>query len=429
VTVSANATDNVGVVGVQFKLDGANLGTEDTTAPYSVSWNTTTAANGAHTLTAVARDAAGNTTTSALVTMTVSNPDLTRPTLTITSPTSNATYSTTSSSLTLGGTATDNVGVTQVTWANSRGGSGTASGATSWTASGIVLRLGTNGLTVTARDAAGNTATAIVTVTLSSTLTFTDDPLVAQSTTVKAVHIAELRAAIDAVRVASGLATFAWTDPTLTPESTPLKAVHVTDLRTALSQAYVAAGQTPPTYTDPTGLTVTKAIHLNELRTAVRMGQSPDKVGPFVVPGLIQAEDFANGAEGVAYHDLTPGNQGGQYRLDVGVDIISNPNGYAVNNFETGEWLTYTINVTQSGTYRIEALVSSQFDTSRWHIEIDGVNVTGSILVPNTGSWWTFQWVGKSGVTLTAGQHALRVFAEQQYFNLDAIRTVAEVVP
>ncbi len=73
VSVSAAASDNVGVVGVQFELDGANLGSEVTTPPYSISWNTTTAANGSHTLTAVARDAGGNTTTSSGVTVTVSN--------------------------------------------------------------------------------------------------------------------------------------------------------------------------------------------------------------------------------------------------------------------------------------------------------------------------------------------------------------------
>jgi phosphodiesterase/alkaline phosphatase D-like protein len=71
VTVLASAADNVGVVGVQFKLDGVNLGTEDTVAPYSVSWNTSLATKGTHTLTAVARDAAGNTTTSSSVTVTV----------------------------------------------------------------------------------------------------------------------------------------------------------------------------------------------------------------------------------------------------------------------------------------------------------------------------------------------------------------------
>src|SRR5207245_763294 len=62
-----------GVAGVQFLLDGANLGAEVTAAPYSVRWDTNTAANGTHTLSARARDAAGNTATSAAVTVTVSN--------------------------------------------------------------------------------------------------------------------------------------------------------------------------------------------------------------------------------------------------------------------------------------------------------------------------------------------------------------------
>lgn len=74
VTVSATATDNVGVVGVQFKLDGINLQTEDTTSPYSISWDTTTTTEGTHTLTAIARDAAGNSTNTTDITVTVSNP-------------------------------------------------------------------------------------------------------------------------------------------------------------------------------------------------------------------------------------------------------------------------------------------------------------------------------------------------------------------
>jgi hypothetical protein len=73
VTVSANAADNVGVAGVQFQLDGASLGAEDTVPPYSVSWNTTTAADGSRTITAVARDAGGHRTTSAAVSVTVAN--------------------------------------------------------------------------------------------------------------------------------------------------------------------------------------------------------------------------------------------------------------------------------------------------------------------------------------------------------------------
>lgn len=73
VTVTAVASDNVGVAGVQFLLDGANLGSEDTTAPYSVSWNTTTLGSGSHILTARARDTSGNTAVSAQVGVAVAN--------------------------------------------------------------------------------------------------------------------------------------------------------------------------------------------------------------------------------------------------------------------------------------------------------------------------------------------------------------------
>lgn len=72
-TVTAAASDNVGVAGVQFKLDGVNLGAEVLAAPYSIGWDTTSVAGGSHTLTAVARDAAGNTTTAAPIAVTVAN--------------------------------------------------------------------------------------------------------------------------------------------------------------------------------------------------------------------------------------------------------------------------------------------------------------------------------------------------------------------
>lgn len=73
VTITANATDNVAVAGVQLLKNGTNLGQEMTTSPFTYSWNTTTAQNGTYTLTAVARDAAGNTTTSSPVSVTVNN--------------------------------------------------------------------------------------------------------------------------------------------------------------------------------------------------------------------------------------------------------------------------------------------------------------------------------------------------------------------
>ena len=85
VAVAASATDNVGVSGVQFKLDGNNLGAEDTTSPYTITWNSTTATDGGHTLTAVARNAAKLTTTSVGVGITVNNTTKKLPDLIVTS--------------------------------------------------------------------------------------------------------------------------------------------------------------------------------------------------------------------------------------------------------------------------------------------------------------------------------------------------------
>jgi hypothetical protein len=178
VTVAANAADNVGVVGVQFKLDGANLGTEDTASPYSTTWNTTTATNGSHTLTAVARDAAGNTTTSTSVTVTVSNstPDLTPPTVSVTAPTSGSTIS---GSQALTATAADNVGVVGVQFKLDGANLGTEDTASPYsiTWNTATSANGSHTLTAVARDAAANSATsASVTVTVNNPLPDTTQP-------------------------------------------------------------------------------------------------------------------------------------------------------------------------------------------------------------------------------------------------------------
>src|SRR5205814_1080735 len=93
---------------------------------------------------------------------------------------------------------------------------------------------------------------------------------------------------------------------------------------------------------------------------------------PIAVPGSFEAENFDLGGEGVAYHDNTPGNQGGAYRLTEDVDIVVSSDalggGYVVNNFETGEWLAYTINVAASDQYNIEIRASSAFANSAFHV-------------------------------------------------------------
>ena len=166
VAVSAAAADNVAVVGVQFKLDGSNLGAEDTTSPYSITWDTTTTTNASHSLTAVATDAAGNTTTSSFVTVTVDN---IAPTVSMTAPANGATVN--GSSVAITATAADNVAVAGVQFkldGNSQGAEDTTSPyATTWDTT--TLGNGSYSLTATVRDAAGNTTTSsVITVTVNN---------------------------------------------------------------------------------------------------------------------------------------------------------------------------------------------------------------------------------------------------------------------
>jgi hypothetical protein len=170
ITVTATASDNIGVSGVQFLLDGAALGTEDPTSPYSISWNTTTVGDGSHTLSARARDAAGNLGTAANVPVTVANaPDSVPPTVSITAP---AAGSTQAGTVTITANASDNVAVAGVTFFVD----GTPIGAedqaapwsTSWNTASVTNASHT--LTARARDASNNlTTSAAVAVTVNNT--------------------------------------------------------------------------------------------------------------------------------------------------------------------------------------------------------------------------------------------------------------------
>jgi hypothetical protein len=103
-----------------------------------------------------------------------------------------------------------------------------------------------------------------------ASISFTDDPLIAGVTNIKAQHINELRAAVNAVRAKAGLAQASWTDPSL--QGVAVKAVHIMELRQNLNQALQAMGFTPPVYTDSTlspGVIV-KKVHIEELRQALR---------------------------------------------------------------------------------------------------------------------------------------------------------------
>jgi hypothetical protein len=129
------------------------------------------------------------------------------------------------------------------------------------------------------------------------------------------------------------------------------------------------------------------------------------------LPGTVQAEDYDSGGEGVAYHDLSPGNEGAQYRT-TNVDIAAAADtggGYTLGWVGAGEWLNYTLDVGSAGTYDIEVRVASAGSGGAFHIEVNGVDVTGAMNVPNTGGWQSWTTLRRNAVTLAAGTQVWRL--------------------
>ena len=139
-------------------------------------------------------------------------------------------------------------------------------------------------------------------------------------------------------------------------------------------------------------------------------------------PYELMAADFDLGGQGNAFHDSDTGDSSGQngnYRRSNGdenstaVDI----EGFGLNVGWTspGEWLLYTVEVVDAGDYLVEAQVAVS-GTGSFHIEVDGVNVTGTIGVPNTGGWGAYTWVSTPEdnltIHLTEGRHKIKYFFE-----------------
>jgi hypothetical protein len=170
VTLSATASDNVGVTLVEFYVDGALKATSNV-APYSASFDSTTVVNGTHSLVAKAYDAAGNVGPSSAVSFTINNPvagDTSPPTVT-------ASETGTSGTITFSANAADNVGVTKVEFYVDGALKGTDTAAPySMTLDSKTLTNAAHSLTAKAYDAAGNS-------TPSSAVGFTvNNPVITQ---------------------------------------------------------------------------------------------------------------------------------------------------------------------------------------------------------------------------------------------------------
>ena len=171
----------------------------------------------------------------------------------------------------------------------------------------------------------------------------------------------------------------------------------------------------------------------NEVTARTSGGVSPTPFSgvPSAIPGTIQAEDFDNGGEGIAYHDGGTGNTGGEYRTtDVDIESATDTGGgYNVGWMGAGEWLLYSVNVATAGTYTLEARVASSGLGGTFHVEANGVNVSGTMSVPDTGGWQAWQTITKP-VTLTAGTQSIRVVLDTTgqsgaVCNLNFVRFIA----
>jgi alpha-L-fucosidase len=140
---------------------------------------------------------------------------------------------------------------------------------------------------------------------------------------------------------------------------------------------------------------------------------------PNTIPGTIEAEDFDTGCPDDAYYDRDEINEGGQYRLNEGVDIEKcSAGGFNVGWTHRGEWMAYTVTVSKSATYKISFYIASAYDSPKLHLECDGADKTGIISIPNTAGFQNWEVIKKT-VKLDAGQHLLKLVVDGDYLNLD----------
>ena len=127
----------------------------------------------------------------------------------------------------------------------------------------------------------------------------------------------------------------------------------------------------------------------------------------------IEAEDYDEGGEGVAYHDFDAGNSGGAYRTDD-VDIIASTtasNGFAISNFKGADWMKYTFHVEEAGYYAMNYFAANRNrDDAIADITIDTTLVFGDVLIARTLDWEVYaNTLMPNLVYLTKGSHTLIV--------------------
>lgn len=148
---------------------------------------------------------------------------------------------------------------------------------------------------------------------------------------------------------------------------------------------------------------------------------------PWPIPGLIQAENFDEGPEGVAFHETDPlkGNLIARPYRNSPVDIEDSKAGaFLIGVIKNGEWWSYTVDVKKAGSYDIDVSLARWNKPGSVHLEFNGVDKTGPIEAELTKKCDVFSNVRKSAVTLETGVQVMKVVAhgDDEIINLDSIR-------
>ena len=169
------------------------------------------------------------------------------------------------------------------------------------------------------------------------------------------------------------------------------------------------AGTYPITFTATEGNTQRTSI----VQLTVGGQETPYGGSAWPLPGIVQAENFDNGGNGVGYFNTNTSNPAGtNYRpgATVGIENTGDTGGgYDLAYTGEGQWLQYTVNVAQDGEYNLQARVASLGNGGYWHVEFDGRNATGNLFVPATGWWQNWTTLVSPSFHLEAGTHRMRV--------------------
>lgn len=169
-----------------------------------------------------------------------------------------------------------------------------------------------------------------------------------------------------------------------------------------------------------------------KINITVNVPQGPYGGTAHTIPGRIEAEAYDVGGEGVAYHEVNANGNEGEAAIrkdEVDIETTADTSGdYNIGYALNGEWLEYTVHVTSTGKYDLNLRVAADGTGKMLHVEIDDVNITGSIAVPNTGGWQVWQTIGVDNLSLTQGQHVMRIVFDSDYFNLNYVEFAKSAV-